>query len=148
MAARKRCTASDCQERIKSRHAFCETHFSKIPWGIRTDLMDGYRKGDGQKVIASLNKARAFLADTTEKTTMPTGKSDLVDVTLEYRRESPTGSSIGFFQGEVEEDGRGGQREIWIWLPKSQIEIDGEQKHGKTVEVAMPEWLAMDKWLI
>lgn len=65
--ARKRCTAPDCREKIKSRHAFCVHHFMKIPWGIRADLMDGYRKGDGQKVIESLNKARAFLKTETKK---------------------------------------------------------------------------------
>ena len=119
-----------------------------IPWGIRADLMDGYRKGDGRKVVESLNKARSFLAAKTEKKTMPTGKSDIVDVHLEYRRVSPSGSSIAFFQGEFEEDGRGGQREVWVWLPKSQIEIDGEEKHGKTVEVSLPEWLATEKGLI
>lgn len=33
-----------------------------------------------------------------------------------------------------------------VWLPKSQIEIDSDEKG--IVELQMPEWLALDKGLI
>lgn len=71
---------------------------------------------------------------------MTSGKSNLVDVTLEKRMEK--GAGIAFFQGELDKD----DKEIWIWLPKSQIEI--EEGQGKACTVTLPEWLAKDKGLI
>lgn len=73
---------------------------------------------------------------------MTTGRSDIVDVTLTRRAEK--GKSIAFWQGDRDDSGR----EIWVWLPISQIEIDGPDHRGATVTVSMPEWLAMQKGLI
>lgn len=71
---------------------------------------------------------------------MTTGKSDIVDVSLEPRLRRDKAQA--FFQGELDED----DKEIWIWLPLSQIEI--EQGEGNLVTVSLPEWLALDKGLI
>lgn len=72
---------------------------------------------------------------------MTTGRSNLVDITLE-RCPATTEKAAAFWQGDYDETGR----EVWVWLPLSQIEI--EEKGGDTVEVTMPEWLAKDKGLI
>lgn len=72
---------------------------------------------------------------------MTTGKSDIIDVTLEPKFVK--GKAQAFTQGEVDDTGR----EVWIWLPLSQIEV-GEKDAGGTCEVSMPEWLAKDKGLI
>lgn len=72
---------------------------------------------------------------------MSTGKSNIVDVTLEARMVK--GKAQAFFQGELDEN----DREVWIFLPTSQIEIN-EIKDTPLVEVSMPEWLAKDKGLI
>lgn len=68
-------------------------------------------------------------------------KSDLVDVTLEPRMERDKAQA--FFQGELD----GNDREVWIWLPLSQIEVSAKCPKG-TVKVTLPEWLAQDKGLI
>ena len=78
---------------------------------------------------------------------MTSGKSDLVEVSLEYRKDSASGQASAFFQGDYEDDRAGNGKEIWIWLPKSQIEVE-KDSDGKTCTVTMPEWLAMDKGLI
>lgn len=58
------------------------------------------------------------------------GKSDLIDIAGELRRETPKAYLI--FDGDKE-----------VWLPKSLVEHDpGEGTF------AMPEWLAKDKGLI
>jgi hypothetical protein len=59
-------------------------------------------------------------------------KSDLVDIAGEIRTQ--TEKAIQFYDGTT-----------LVWLPRSQIEIDDD---GRTVIVAMPEWLAKDKGLI
>lgn len=60
---------------------------------------------------------------------MTSGESDLVDIAGEVRGE--TDKAIRFFDGDVT-----------VWLPKSQIEDNGDGT------VTMPEWLAHDKGLI
>lgn len=72
---------------------------------------------------------------------MSTGKSDLTDVSLEPRMVR--GKAQAFFQGELDEN----DREVWIWLPLSQIEVSEKDDKGLVV-VTMPEWLALDKGLI
>lgn len=71
-------------------------------------------------------------------------KSDIVDIELEprLRREK----AQAFFAGELDEN----DKEIWIWLPLSVIEIDDEVGGGtgNTVTVSMPESWALDKGLI
>ena len=36
---------------------------------------------------------------------------------------------------------------VEVWIPKSQIEADGEIKEGK-IEIEIPEWLALKNGLI
>lgn len=72
---------------------------------------------------------------------MTTGKSNIVDVTLEPRMVK--GKAQAFFQGEYDEN----DREVWVFLPLSQIEIT-EVKDSTLVEVSMPEWMAKNKELI
>jgi len=72
---------------------------------------------------------------------MTSGRSDIVDVTLEPRMVK--GKAQAFWQGEYDED----NRESWVWLPLSQIEI-AEVPGSKAVEVSLPEWLAHEKGLI
>jgi hypothetical protein len=57
-------------------------------------------------------------------------KSELVDVAGEIRGE--TDKAYRFFDGIVT-----------VWLPKSQVEWDADDK-----TMAMPQWLAKDKELI
>lgn len=60
----------------------------------------------------------------------------IIDVALDARMVK--GKAQAFSQGEIDEN----DREIWIWLPLSQIEINDDGT------VSMPEWLAHDKGLI
>lgn len=55
------------------------------------------------------------------------------EINLEILRESDRAILVS--DGDVQE-----------WLPKSQLEYDGEV--GQTVVVTMPEWLAKEKNLI
>jgi N-acetylglucosamine-6-phosphate deacetylase len=57
-------------------------------------------------------------------------KSDLIDIACEIKVE--TDKAILINDGTKE-----------VWLPKSQVEINREDK-----EVTMPEWLAKEKELI
>lgn len=57
-------------------------------------------------------------------------KSDLIDVAGEIQGE--THAAYRFFDGART-----------VWLPKSQVEWDGDDK-----TMAMPEWLAKEKELI
>lgn len=74
-------------------------------------------------------------------------KSNLVDIACEIRQDDPTKKAIAVADGTMEEvvDQRTGEvteREKWFWLPRSQIEIDGEGT------VTLPDWLAREKGLI
>lgn len=71
---------------------------------------------------------------------MVSGASNLIDVCVELRSDRP--DSIGVYDGRNDAEGN----EIWIWLPKSQIEF--EPGKGGTVTVTLPEWLAAYKGLI
>lgn len=66
-----------------------------------------------------------------------TGTSDLIDLTLSLREQRPKAIA-------VVDPGKPASK--WIWLPRSQIEI--EVKAGAVVVVTLPEWLAKDKGLI
>jgi len=145
MAARKKnCGAPGCSERIKMRHSYCEKHFALLPRQIRGDMIEARRIGDGRRVVDASKRAIEFYENYKERE-VTTGKSDIVDVTLEPRMVK--GRAQAFFQGDYEEShGTADNKEVWIWLPLSQIEID-EQANGTCV-VSMPEWLAMDKGLI
>lgn len=61
---------------------------------------------------------------------MASGRSDLVDIAGELRRE--TDKAFMIFDGTKE-----------VWLPKTQVEHDPTDG-----TFAMPEWLALDKGLI
>ena len=65
---------------------------------------------------------------------MPSGKSDLIDITGELAG-AETEKALLFNDGARS-----------VWLPRSQIEIS-EADNG-LVEVTMPEWLALEKGLI
>lgn len=58
---------------------------------------------------------------------------DEIDICVEFLKESDRAIKVS--DGNVEE-----------WLPKSQIEYDGEP--GDTITVTMPNWLALEKGLI
>ena len=58
---------------------------------------------------------------------------DEIDICVEFLKDH--GRAIKISDGNVEE-----------WLPKSQIEYDGEE--GDTITVTMPNWLALEKGLI
>lgn len=68
---------------------------------------------------------------------MSSGKSNIIDIAAEKRMEK--GGGIALFQGELDPKNN---REIWIWVPASQVEDNGDGTW------AMPEWLAKDKGLI
>lgn len=57
-------------------------------------------------------------------------KSDLVDIAGEIQGE--TAAAFRFYNGSVT-----------VWLPKSQVEWDADEK-----TMAMPEWLAKERGLI
>lgn len=63
-------------------------------------------------------------------------KSDLVDLTV--TRHAETEKAI-LVSDDGEQDGA-------VWLPKSQIEINVDS--GTTLQITMPEWLAIDKGLV
>ena len=63
-------------------------------------------------------------------------KSDLVDVTMRLHHSTERAVLVS-------DDG---DEKKAAWLPLSQIEV--AQRHGGTVEITMPEWLAKDKGLI
>lgn len=65
--------------------------------------------------------------------------SDLVDIECEIVQDREL--SIAIKDGTTEEV-EGQEREKWFWLPKSQIEINGDGI------VTMPVWLAEEKGLI
>jgi hypothetical protein len=73
---------------------------------------------------------------------MRNGRSDIIDITVEIRSNDPKRNAVAVFDGQTDENGR----EVWIWLPRSQIEI--AEMDGRTVEVSLPEWLALTKELI
>lgn len=68
--------------------------------------------------------------------------SNIIDVCVELRSDDSAKAAIAVFDGKTDEKGR----EVWIWLPRSQIEIE----HGKdgTATVSLPDWLANEKELI
>ena len=68
---------------------------------------------------------------------MTSGQSNLVDIAAVKRIEK--GGGTAHFQGEL--DPQNG-REIWIWVPTSQIQDNGDGTF------TLPEWLAKDKGLI
>lgn len=61
---------------------------------------------------------------------MSSGRSDLIDIAGELRRE--TDKAFLIFDGDRE-----------VWLPKALVEHDPTDN-----TFAMPEWLALDKGLI
>lgn len=145
MARKKKdCGARQCSNRIKASHYFCEACMKRIPSALRTDFYDAYGRGDGKAIMDLSNQIREHL-DTGERSQpkqeekMATGKSDLIEVEVEFRMEK--GGGIAVFNGDFKEDEYGNQREDWIWLPKSLVERDGNI-------FTMPEWLAQDKGLI
>lgn len=64
------------------------------------------------------------------------GGSDLVD--LEGRVRAVTDTAILFHSDDDES----------AWLPRSQIQVEGEIEVGERVKIALPEWLAVEKGLV
>lgn len=67
---------------------------------------------------------------------MTSGKSNLIDISAEKHMERE--NAIAIYDGRNDENGK----EIWTWLPKSQIEDNGNGTF------TLPEWLAYEKELI
>ena len=65
-------------------------------------------------------------------------RSDLVDLTLELRAEKALSIAVS--------DPAKPRAAPWVWLPRSQIEI--EKISGAYVVVTLPQWLAKDKGLV
>lgn len=65
-------------------------------------------------------------------------RSDLIDLTLELRAEKPRAIAVS--------DPAKPRAAPWIWLPRTQIEI--ERKRASTVVVTLPEWPAKQKGLV
>ena len=68
---------------------------------------------------------------------MTSGKSDLIDLLLVWRRETDRAIAV-----TETEDGR-----EWVWPPKSMVEYERDEEKG-LVAVALPERLALEKELI
>ena len=68
---------------------------------------------------------------------MTSGKSDLIDLLLVWRRETERAIAV-----TETEDGR-----EWVWLPKSMVEYERDEEKG-LVAVTLPERLALEKELI
>lgn len=66
-----------------------------------------------------------------------TGASNLIELTMRLRQEKPLAVAVTD-PAKVACP--------WVWLPRSQIEI--EHISDNIVTVTMPEWLAKDKELI
>jgi len=146
---KRTCTAEGCKTKVLIKHPFCRECFAKLPKEIKSGLVYTRQSFDGAEVMQAKNRAREFLKDLHERQeekTMVSGKSELVDVMLEDRGQHENGKAHAFFQGDYLEDRHGNEREQWIWLPLSQIEIQHE--NNSVCTVTMPEWLALDKGLI
>jgi hypothetical protein len=63
-------------------------------------------------------------------------KSDLIDLAVEIRCESPSGKAWLVHDGHRD-----------VWIPKSQCEVE-HSANGGMVVLTLPEWLAKDKELI
>ena len=78
-----------------------------------------------------------------EHSSSPTkeSRSDLVDLDLILKNDRPRTKAIAVT--------RDGNSEDWIWLPRSQIEVEpkGLGPQGNKVRVSMPAWLAKEKGL-
>jgi len=70
--------------------------------------------------------------------------TDKTEVELEPRMLSSNKKAQAFFMGELDEN----DREVWVWLPLSQIEVEPLKQGSKTVTVTLPEWLAINKELV
>ena len=74
------------------------------------------------------------------------GSKTLTDIACHVRQVRD--KAIAVADGTTEEN-EGRDREVWYWLPLSQIEVDPSTYDvGDEVTVTLPEWLAMDKGLI
>lgn len=140
MVKARQCTAYGCEENTVKRLPFCKECFKSLNSGLRHDLIAAYKVG-GVRAIELSNQARDLFLKRKERP-VSTGKSDIIDVSLEPRLIK--GKAQAFFQGDFEDDG---EKEIWIWLPLSQIEVSEKDASG-CVEVSLPEWLAQKNELI
>lgn len=62
---------------------------------------------------------------------------------VELEPRMTKGKAQAFWMGELDDK----DREVWIWLPLSQITVE-EIKDSPLVEVSIPEWLAIEKELV
>lgn len=78
-------------------------------------------------------------------------RNDLIEITctiLEIRDKSVkiTDGTTKEFTNKV--TGEVTEREVWIFLPRSQIESEEELEEGKTMVIQIPEWLCTEKGLV
>jgi hypothetical protein len=64
-------------------------------------------------------------------------KSDMIDVDVIF--QTVTARAVCVREAEDSPD---------VWLPLSQVEIDGDERRGEVVTLTGPEWLIEDKGLI
>lgn len=62
-------------------------------------------------------------------------RSDLIDLELTIIAMTPLAVAVK------------NDRAVTVWLPRSQIEIDGDPIPGQPTTITMPEWLAEDREL-
>ena len=71
-----------------------------------------------------------------------TENSNLIDIECEIRNDDPTKLAFAITDGSTTENDDGDQVEDWVWIPRSQAEINDDGT------VTMPEWLALEKGFI
>lgn len=64
-------------------------------------------------------------------------RSNIVDLTVIYHHETEKAVLVSDAEGSDK-----------VWLPKSQIEIEGDRSRGSIVTITLPEPLATEKGLI
>jgi hypothetical protein len=62
-------------------------------------------------------------------------RSDFIDIAVTIRHQ--TDAAILVSDGSIRDE-----KEVMVWLPKSQVEINDDQT------ITLPEWLALEKGLI
>lgn len=80
-----------------------------------------------------------------------------IEVSATIREVRPSSLKIADGTSEEVQDKRTGElteREVWKFLPKSQVEIEGhdmadaESLVGQTITILVPKWLAEEKGLV
>ena len=137
MKGTRKCTAPHCSNKKKASRPFCENCFGRLPRDIKNDLVEGRKVGDGMKVMDALNRARDHLQiKNQERIDKPMGKAELIDVELDVLEERDASWKVT--DGTIDTQYNAPR---WIFLPKSQVENNGDGTF------TMPLWIAQDKGL-